>query len=123
MERELRNKVKEAAKETVKTPEKTVEKVAEKVAEKAGNVANGKWQVQLVASSNKAAVEKAWSDASSKYGSVLNGLPHEIQTVDLGTKGKMYCLRAGSFATKDDAQKVCSALKAKGMNDCIAKER
>lgn len=121
---ETKDNAKETAKEPVKEAAKEPEKAAEKVAEKpAAVVANGKWQVQLVASSNKAAVEKVWTDASSKYAGVLKGLPHEIQNVDLGAKGTMYRLRAGSFASKEDAQKVCNALKAKGMNDCIAKER
>ncbi len=115
--------VAQTVKEQAQAAEKTVEKTVEKVAEKPAVVANGKWQIQLVASSNKAAVEKVWSDASSKYAGVLKGLPHEIQNVDLGSKGTMYRLRAGSFASKEDAQKVCNALKAKGMNDCIAKER
>ena len=115
--------VAQTVKEQAQAAEKTVEKTVEKVAEKPAVVANGKWQVQLVASSNKAAVEKVWSDASSKYAGVLKGLPHEIQNVDLGAKGTMYRLRAGSFASKEDAQKVCNALKAKGMNDCIVKER
>ena len=118
--------VKETAKETAKEVEKKAEvtaKAPEKVEETVKTVAGGKWQVQLVASSNKAAVEKTWSDASAKYSAVLGGLPHEIQNVDLGAKGTMYRLRAGSFASKEDAQKVCNALKAKGMNDCIAKER
>ena len=115
--------VKETVKEQAQAAEKNVEKTVEKIAEKPAVVANGKWQVQLVASSNKAAVEKVWSDASSKYAGVLKGLPHEVQNVDLGSKGTMYRLRAGSFASKEDAQKVCNALKAKGMNDCIVKER
>jgi cell division protein FtsN len=120
---ETKDNAKETTKEAVKEAAKEPEKAAEKVAEKPAVVANGKWQVQLVASSNKTAVEKVWTDSSSKYADVLKGLPHEIQNVDLGAKGTMYRLRAGSFAAKEDAQKVCNALKAKGMNDCIVKER
>ncbi len=111
--------IKEAAKDRAAEAAKTTEKAEEKVA----TVANGKWQIQLVASSNKTAVEKVWNDASAKYGSVLSGLPHEVQSVDLGNKGTMYRLRAGSFAGKEDAQKVCNMLKSKGMSDCIVKER
>lgn len=112
-----------AAEETIKTAEKTAAKVAEKTETKPATAANGKWQVQLVASGNKNAVEKVWSDSTAKYGAILKNLPHEIQSVDLGSKGTVYRLRAGSFAGKEDAQKVCNALKAKGMNDCIVKER
>ena len=119
---ELKKEVETAA-STKKEEVKETVKAAEKTAETPAVVAGGKWQIQLVASSNKAAVEKTWSDAVTKYGTVLKGLSHEVQSVDLGGKGTMYRLRAGSFASKEDAQKVCAALKAKGMNDCIAKER
>ena len=109
-----------AAEEKAKAEAKAAEEKA-KAADQ--QVAGGKWQVQLVASGNRAAVEKTWTDLSGKYGAVLGGLSHEIQSADLGAKGTIYRLRAGSFASKEDAQKICNGLKAKGMNDCIVKER
>ena len=90
--------------------------------EVAKSVADGKWQVQFVASKNKDAVEKTWGDLTRKY-SMLQAYTHEVQRADLGSLGVVYRLRAGSFATREEAAKVCSALKAKGMNDCIVKER
>lgn len=88
----------------------------------AASAPGGKWQVQFVASKNKDAVEKAWNDLTQKYG-MLKAYTHEVQRADLGSLGVVYRLRAGSFASKEEAAKVCSALKAKGMNDCIVKER
>ncbi len=109
-----------AAEEKAKAEAKAAEEKAK--ADVASSVAGGKWQVQLVASKNKDAVEKTWNNLSSKY-SVLKAYKHEVQRADLGSLGIIYRLRAGSFATKEDAAKVCTALKAKGMNDCIVKER
>lgn len=83
---------------------------------------NGGWQIQLIASKNKAAVEKTWTDLSGKFAD-LRKLSHEIQASDLGTQGMFYRLRAGSFASKTEAAQVCAALKAKGLRDCIAKEK
>lgn len=83
---------------------------------------NGGWQIQLIASKNKAAVEKTWTDLSGKF-TDLRKLSHEIQASDLGTQGMFYRLRAGSFASKTEAAQACAALKAKGLRDCIAKEK
>ncbi len=115
-----------AAEEKAKAEAKAAEEKAKaeaKAAETAvKSVAGGKWQVQFVASKNKDAVEKTWTNLTQKY-SMLKAYTHEIQSADLGAQGKIYRLRAGSFATKEEAAKVCSMLKAKGMNDCIVKER
>lgn len=86
------------------------------------NVTGGKWQMQLLASKNKDAVEKNWTSLSAKFADLAR-YPHEIQTSDLGAQGIFYRLRVGSFATRDEAAKACAALKAKGLADCIVKER
>ena len=39
-----------------------------------------------------------------------------IQEADLGTKGLYYRVRVGPWASRDDAIKVCEALKAAGGN-------
>ena len=109
-----------AAEEKAKAEAKATEEKAK--VEVAKSVADGKWQVQFVASKNKDAVEKTWGDLTRKY-SMLQAYTHEVQRADLGSLGVVYRLRAGSFATREEAAKVCSALKAKGMNDCIVKER
>ncbi len=86
------------------------------------NATGGKWQLQLLASKNKDAVEKTWVSLSAKFADLAK-YPHEIQTSDLGAQGIFYRLRVGSFATRDDASRACAALKAKGLADCIVKER
>ena len=105
------------AKQEAKQPEKTNE-----TAEVAVPATGGKWQIQLIASKNKAAVEKAWTDLSNRY-ALLKSYSHEIQTSDLGAQGTFYRLRAGAFADKNAAAAACAALKKQGLNDCITKER
>lgn len=104
----------------MKTAEKTPEKIPAPAA--ATSAPAGNWQIQLIASKNQSAVEKAWTTMSAKYAELKN-LPHEIQTSDLGSQGMFYRLRAGAFASKEEAQKFCAGLKTKGLADCIAKEK
>lgn len=122
---ETKPEAKAEAKAETKTetkPEAKAETKTEAKVETPAQQTDGKWQIQLIASKNKAAVEKAWTDLSSRY-SLLKSYPHEIQTSDLGAQGTFYRLRAGSFADKNAAAAACAALKKQGLNDCIAKER
>lgn len=88
---------------------------------KASTAASGSWQVQLISSPNKNAMESSWKNLSSKY-NVLQGLPHEVETADLGAKGTYYRLKAGAFATRDGADKLCNDIKALG-GSCIVKKK
>ena len=84
-------------------------------------IAAGSWQIQLISSPNKSAMEKAWKDMSKKY-SVLNGLPHEIESADLGSKGTFYRLKAGSFKDRAPADKICNSIKSAG-GSCLVKKK
>ncbi|MBR1648899.1 MAG: SPOR domain-containing protein [Alphaproteobacteria bacterium] len=76
---------------------------------------SGNWQIQLMSSPNKAAVDKSWATMSGKY-PMLKDLPHEIESADLGAKGVFYRLKAGAFASKDEATSFCTKLKNAGGN-------
>lgn len=114
--------------DNIKTKPAAIEKAPaplikeEKTAAAAVPADAGGWQIQLIASKNKAAVEKTWVDLSSKYAD-LKKMPHEVQASDLGAQGMFYRLRAGLFADKAAAVQACNDLKAKGLRDCIAKEK
>jgi len=107
--------------ENLLKPSKTENKEA-KPLEAPQTAVNGAWQIQLIASKNKDAMEKTWNNLADKY-ALLKSYAHEVQAADLGAQGMIYKLRAGSFASKADAQAACAALKKQGLNDCIAKER
>ena len=119
---------KEPVKEAVKEPVKEVKKesvqdvvnevLKESAPQKTSAIAKGVWQVQLIASSNQKAVETAWKDLSSSH-SVLKGLPHEIEASETGG---LYRLKAGAFATRSDADKVCNAIKQAG-GSCLVKQK
>lgn len=75
--------------------------------------AKGAWQIQLMSSPNKSAVEKSWNTMVKKY-SILADQVYEVEAADLGAKGMFYRLRAGNFKTKDEATSFCNKLKAAG---------
>lgn len=81
----------------------------------------GNWQVQLMSSPNRAAVEKSWLTMSRKY-KVLKNLPHEIESADLGAKGTFYRLKAGAFSSKAEAVAACSQIKSAGGSCFTAKK-
>ena len=109
-------------KETTKVEETAKNQIEAKKEEVNKTLDNGKWQIQLIASKNKDAIEKMWQTLAAKY-TLLQAYKHEVQSANLGAQGTLYKLRVGSFATKEEAQKICNTLKTKGLNDCIAKER
>ena len=92
-----------------------------KVAASSQAVPSGRWQIQLISSPNKAAMEKAWVDLTKKH-TALKGLPHEIESADLGTKGTFYRLKAGAFQTRTDADKLCNSIKNAG-GSCLVKKK
>lgn len=87
----------------------------------AAPVQSGSWQVQLMSSPNRAAVEKSWLTLSKKYAELKN-LPHEIESADLGAKGTFYRLKVGSFAAKGEAVSLCASIKAAGGSCFTAKK-
>ena len=102
------------AQPTVKPAEKakiTTENVAKPVQK-------GAWRVQLFASNNKTAVEKAWSKIQSQQKALLSGLPYEIETATIAGKGKFYRLKVGSFPSRESAADLCGKLKAR-KQDCM----
>ena len=104
-------KVAEKAPTPVAEPQKEAPK-AEKPEVKTVAV-TGPWQVQLISSPNRKAVDTAWDGLVKKY-PVLQGQSREIETADLGAKGTYYRLKAGGFADRSGADKLCNDIKALG---------
>jgi len=94
----------EPVKEVVVEPKKEAPAVA---------AVKGAWQIQLMSSPNRVAVEKAWDGLVKKY-NILSKQPHEVEAADLGAKGMFYRLKAGNFATKTEADNFCNELKSLG---------
>ena len=98
-----------------------VEKVETKKAPAPQKAVAGMWQIQLMSSPNKQAVEKAWVSLSKKY-KMLQGQPHEIEAADLDFDKTFYRLKAGAFADRQGADELCKDIKALG-GTCIVKKK
>ncbi|MCQ2741456.1 MAG: SPOR domain-containing protein, partial [Alphaproteobacteria bacterium] len=112
--------------ETVKAADDTKKAAETKVAKESENSSSaqipaGYWQIQLISSPNKSAMEKAWVNMTPKYPELKN-LPHEIESADLGSKGTFYRLKAGSFSNRTDADKLCNTIKTAG-GSCLVKKK
>ena len=116
---------KENASKTVTIPQKTPEivQVAQPKAEPAvkTKAVAGMWQIQLMSSPNKQAVEKAWTTLTQKY-KMLQGQPHEIEAADLDFDKTFYRLKAGAFTDRSGADELCKDIQALG-GTCIVKKK
>lgn len=76
------------------------------------------WRVQLMSSSNKETVEKAWPKILEKNKALLSNMSHEIKSVEIEGRGTFYRLRAGQFKSREMASGLCQKLKA-NKQDCV----
>ena len=74
-----------------------------------------------MASSNQKAAEDSWKNLSAKFGA-LKGLTHEVDASRNDAGVMLYRLRAGSFADKSGAEKVCNEIKQAG-GSCLVKQK
>lgn len=110
----------EPAKSEVKAEPKSEVKTAPRP-EPQKNIATGVWQVQLMASSSQKAAEDSWKNSVAKY-SALKNLPHEVDASRNDAGVMLYRLRAGAFADKAGAEKVCNEIKQAG-GSCLVKQK
>jgi len=75
------------------------------------------WLIQLGAFNSQALATQTWAKLRTKNSAVLDGLTAEYQ--ETAQNGKtLFRLRAGRFATKDEATTRCDDLKKQG-DDCF----
>ncbi len=79
-------------------------------------IAKGTWYLQLMASTQKAAVEKGYQTLMGQYPN-LKSLSYRIET---GADG-LNRLKVGAFNSRDEADKLCGQIKAKG-GTCLVKQ-
>jgi hypothetical protein len=80
----------------------------------------GAYGVQLLAVRDEAAAAGAWSGLQQQHPAVLGALRSRVQRADIGGN-TFYRLQAGPFAARADANAVCAALQARGI-DCFIVE-
>ena len=84
--------------------------------------ATGLFIIQLGAYSQKTGAENAWDILEGRYGDALGSLTQDIQPITSGSGQTLYRLRAGYFATRAEAERVCGNLKQLGQ-ECLATTR
>lgn len=79
------------------------------------------WKVQLLSSSSKASVEKAWPQILAKNRTLLSNMPYSVVSANVPGKGIFYRLWVGQFKSKDMASSLCGKLKARKQDCVVAK--
>jgi len=70
--------------------------------------------VHLASYRQKKAAERGWAQLTKQFGSLLRGLQHRVERVDLGnSKGVFYRLKAGPLPSNNAAKDMCRKLKSK----------
>ena len=76
------------------------------------------WRAQLLSSSSKSKVEKAWKSILNKHKALLSDMPYQIVPVEIAGKGTFYRLQVGSFVTAEQVRELCTKLKQR-KQECI----
>ncbi len=82
----------------------------------------GDFAVQLVSLKDSGAARTEWSRLQGVFPQLLGDKSLLLQSADVAGVGKVYRLRAGPFATRAKAAKVCAQLKSK-QQDCLVVNR
>ena len=77
-------------------------------------VAGGHYAVQISSRRNQSDAQAALNRMKSQYSSVIGGEQAMVRRVDLGAKGVYYRAMVGPFGSSEQANRVCSRLKAAG---------
>lgn len=84
-------------------------------------LAGGAFLVQIAAVEQAERIESAWAQASAKAPDLFRDAKRNIQTADVPNSGTFHRIRVDGFATKEDADGFCSALKQKGQTCFVVK--
>ncbi|MEZ5971044.1 MAG: SPOR domain-containing protein [Hyphomonadaceae bacterium] len=84
--------------------------------------ANGRYVAQLAALQSEASIEPSWRRFAARAPALFAGARMDVQRADLGARGVYHRLRAGYFATSDDATLFCERIRQMGQ-DCIVAAR
>ena len=83
-------------------------------ANRPGRAVSGAAVLQLGAFDSQELANGAWATFRARYRSRAANWAPDIQRADLGTKGVVYRLRVGPFASREAATRACAQLKAAG---------
>lgn len=83
---------------------------------------NGRYVAQLAALQSEASIEPSWRRFASRAPNLFAGAHMDVQRADLGARGVYHRLRAGYFATSEEATQFCERIRQMGQ-DCIVAAR
>jgi cell division septation protein DedD len=81
--------------------------------------AAGGYAVQVTSQRSEAEAQAAFRSLQAKYPQQLGGHRAVFRRADLGAKGIYYRALVGPFASAEQAERLCSSLKAAGGNCLI----
>jgi cell division septation protein DedD len=85
------------------------------------SAATGGYAVQLSSQRSEAEAQSAYRDMQGRFPTQLADRTPIIRRADLGAKGTYYRTQVGPFATHEQAEALCSSLKAAG-GTCIVQK-
>lgn len=83
---------------------------------------NGRFVAQLASLQSPGAAETAWARITARAPNLFAGAEMDVAVADLGSRGVYHRVRAGYFATRDEAAAFCDQVQRLGQ-DCIAAAR
>ncbi len=82
---------------------------------------NGEFVVQVSSQRSAADAQGSWRALQTRYPNLLSSYTAAVKQVDLGERGIYYRAQVGPFASRDEANKLCQALRAQG-GDCVVNQ-
>ena len=80
--------------------------------------ASGAYVVQVASQRSEADAMGSWRALQQRYPNLLGGYRASVKRADLGERGVYYRAQVGPFASRDQANELCQALRAQG-GDCL----
>ena len=77
---------------------------------------SGAYSVQIASQKTEAEAQASARSAQAQYVNVFGGSSPIVKRFDAGSQGVVYRVMVGSFATSDEATKLCRNLKLAGGN-------
>jgi SPOR domain len=94
---------------------------ATEIASTAPAASGGGYAVQVLSQRDKEAVRSSFRALQAKYPKLLSGREPTVRRADLGAKGVYYRAMVGPFVSAEQANELCSSLKAAGAS-CIVQK-
>ncbi|WP_238122585.1 MULTISPECIES: SPOR domain-containing protein [unclassified Xanthobacter] len=79
---------------------------------------SGDFVVQVASQRSEADAMGSWKALQTRYPNLLSSYVATVKKADLGDRGVYYRAQVGPFATRDQANDLCQALRAQG-GDCL----